>query len=571
MIRHDGYAKVVDFGLVKLTETPQSEAGTELPTQALRQTDTGLTDLLRTRQRLETAAPSPAKIEAARKKAPPAPPEIEPTEKLVQEATKESETALLFSTSTAPRRSWLVPAVIVLLLAGGLVGGYVYFGTKTAEKQIKPQPTQSSLEVRTTQLTTWAGLDFHPSFSPDGGSIAYSSDRTGSFEIYVKQLTPGSSEIQLTNGGEQNFEPAWSPDGKLVAYHSKLRGGIWLVPALGGPSKQLTEFGSYPAWSSDGSQIAFQSTGIGDDLGSISSGALLPSTIWTVSAQGGEPKQITKVGSPAGGHGSPSWSADGKRIAFGCYDPERSDIWSVTLEGGQPTFIAKGVEPTYAPDGESIYFVSIGENLNLGISNIRVSDAGEPSGEPVQIATTGTARVKRLSISADGKKLSYSALSLKSNLLAVPVSPQTQEPLGPPVALTQDTSYRNSHPNFSPDGSKIAFHVRRVGVNQDIWLLEETGSAPLQLTTNPHRDERPSWFPGGDRIAFISFRGRRQELWTVDLKSRRETPLLEIQQDMTFPHLSPDGKQILFNSKKSGITNLWLVPSRGRRTETIDF
>jgi len=666
MIRHDGYAKVVDFGLVKLTETPQSEsqADTEPPTLALKQTDTGtimgttaymspeqargqavdartdiwslgaviyemltarqpfegatasdlivsilerqppslsevspeipervewlvnkalskdrdgryhsamemLTDLLRTRQRLEAVAPTPAEIQAMREKAQ-VQAEIEPTEERVEETAKEVETAPLFSTSVAPRRSWLIPAFIVLLLAGGLVGGYLYFGTKPAENQIKSQPTHTSPVVRTTQFTTWAGLDFHPSFSPDGGSIAYTSDRTGTFEIYVKQLTPGSSEIQLTSGGEQNFEPAWSPDGQMIAYHSKLRGGVWLVPALGGQSRQLTEFGSYPAWSADGSQIAFQSSGIGDDLGSLSSGALLPSTIWMVATQGGEPKQITQVGKPAGGHGSPSWSPDGKRISFAAYDPERTEIWTVTVADGQLSKITRGLDPVYAPDGKSIYFVPT-ENFGFGISRIPISETGEAAGEPTEIVSPSTVRVKRIAVTADGKKLSYSALTLKSNLWAVPLSPQTNEPSGSPVALTQDTSYRNSNPSFSPDGGRIAYHARRVGVNQDIWLLDETSTNPIQLTTNPNRDERPSWFPDGNQIAFISFRDGQQKLWSIDLNNRREKALLEIQQDMTFPELSPDGKYLLFNSKKSGTTNLWLVPIEGGEPKQLTF
>ena len=76
--------------------------------------------------------------------------------------------------------------------------------------------------------------------------------------------------------GKRTYEPAWSPDGKLIAYHSRKRGGIWLIPALGGTARLLTDFGSRPAWSPDGSKIAFQS-GVLTDVNQMSYDARAPS------------------------------------------------------------------------------------------------------------------------------------------------------------------------------------------------------------------------------------------------------------------------------------------------------
>lgn len=182
---------------------------------------------------------------------------------------------------------------------------------------VAPKPPRDYVmdESSLSQVTASPGLDLYPSFSPDGSSLAYSSDQNGDFEIYVKSLTPGGRDVQLTSDGAENLEPTWSPDGKLIAYHSRKRGAIWVLPALGGSARMVSDFGSAPAWSPDSSKIVFQSAPL-SDMGQTAL-AMPPSTLWVVSLKSGALMQLTRAGNPSGGHGSPSWSPDGRRIVFG--------------------------------------------------------------------------------------------------------------------------------------------------------------------------------------------------------------------------------------------------------------
>ena len=229
-----------------------------------------------------------------------------------------------------------------------------------------------------TQITASSGLTFFPTFSPDATEIAYCADRGKGFELFRRQLAPGGKEVQLTSDGEQNIEPAWSPDGSLIAYYANRRGGIWLLPALGGPARRLTEFGSHPAWSRDGQWIAFQSSSM-SDFGADSMGAFPPSTIWIIHPDGTGARQITQPGKPLGGHGAPSWSPDSRHIVFVSQGP--SAVWSTALDGtGLSRLTDLGYffyDPVYARDGNSIFYGADAASGNmeptLGLFQVRVA------------------------------------------------------------------------------------------------------------------------------------------------------------------------------------------------------
>ena len=459
------------------------------------------------------------------------------------------------------RLTIVVAASMALALVIGIVWSIKRFGRTDTREEGKT----SSEVLRTTQITFSPGLDGFPSLSPDAKSVVYSSDQNGSFEIYIRQLTPGGGELQLTNDGQQNVQPSWSTDGQRIAYYSKNRGGIWVMSALGGSAKQLTESGSRPTWSPDGSTIAFQSGASGEIFGGR---AMPPSTIWIVPSQGGVPRQVTQQGNPPGGHASPSWSPDGKRIAFQASDFVFSSIWSVAVEGGEPKRIAEGSSPIYAPDGRHIYYLGAAP----GLSKLQLAPSGEPIGEPANVLGSGPGTaLGNPAISADGKKIVYSANRTSSNLWSVSLSPASADALGPPLPFSRDTSQRNNLARFSPDGRKLALTRWRPGTSADIWVADADGKNLTQVTNNPATDSQASWFPQSDKLAFLSDRDKPMKLWTISLATGKEEPFLDLGEGVQFAVLSPDAKQVAFNLIQNGAMNVWVASVKDGQRKQLTF
>jgi Tol biopolymer transport system component len=212
--------------------------------------------------------------------------------------------------------------------------------------------------------------DAFPTWSPDGGRIAFSSFRHCTlsgrqpfprggdcpYEIYVMDAD-GSGLTKLTDlqsvGLGVYSSPAWSPDGGTIAFGTK--GALYAVNADGSGLRILTADSmldptSRPAWSPDGTRIAVSMSKLNSD----SSG------IYLMAPDGSNLVQLT-IGF-ANHDGFPSWSPDGTRIAFQRVLPGVTDeeVFVVTADGLNPAQLTSGtglhLTPSWSPDGTQIVF-----------------------------------------------------------------------------------------------------------------------------------------------------------------------------------------------------------------------
>ena len=217
----------------------------------------------------------------------------------------------------------------------------------------------------TTQLTDDAFIDLSPSWSPDGSTIAFVTDRGGKADIWLMDVASGEA-TQLTDNPRPANSPIWSPDGTRIAYLSDALTTIFLgatvniIDVATGGETVISEpvFGpSPPAWSSDGTAVLVVSR--------------LPQTnrfregyngLFLMPASGeGEAKWVMPQGMDASlgrrQWNRPAWSADGMivyRYKGALYMAPLSPSGDI----GDATLVASaGENPNWSADGSKLIYI----------------------------------------------------------------------------------------------------------------------------------------------------------------------------------------------------------------------
>jgi Tol biopolymer transport system component len=238
-----------------------------------------------------------------------------------------------------------------------------------------------------------------PTLSPDGTRVAFRALN----DIYLLTIGEAAKARPLTGDGFWKADPAFSPDGRTLAYSSD-RGGthdIWLRDLESGHDRQLTRFKDAAlsaAWSPDGRRIAFLSQNGG---------------LHTVDVATGD---IRRIYDDLWEPGKPSWSPDGRTIAYAAFKPRSarfreglSEILTVDVESGKGVYQHVGPHkslgtrgddgPAWSPDGKRMAFV-FASRLHVA----EVDPAGRLLGPPRPVNDELTDAV---SWSGDGSTLLY--------------------------------------------------------------------------------------------------------------------------------------------------------------------
>ena len=475
-------------------------------------------------------------------------------------------------------------ALTLSLLAGGLVA--------TAAAHFRALSSNSGADTRwptpPTVVASSSELEFSPSLSPDGKSLAYvlSKAQPGGRELWkIAVKLAADPTPRILNPGEiDECSPSWSPDGNSIAFWSYGPAGseLTVAPALGGPvvvlAKAPRRTGRDTTWTPDGRWIA----------ASWTESAAEPRSVYLVASDGsGVGWRLTRASDGWYGDDFPSVSPDGKWLAFvrSSVPGAEQDLYVVELPKNVPTRpgtdeqspdtrdaslpyaslpLAEPRRLTYdrkpirglswRPDSAHLVFSSKRSN-QYALWQIALAD-GEPR-------WTGIADARFPSIARQENQLVYEHVEREINVWRADLVQRKldREP------LIQSTRIDRA-PHFRYDGKSIVFASERTG-HFEIWTSDSDGTNLRQVTEFQQYATRPRWSHDGLRLAFQADVDGNQDIYVVDSVGASPRRLTQDPATDQAPAWSADGRWIYFASIRGGNWQIWKIASGGGQATQV--
>ena len=300
--------------------------------------------------------------------------------------------------------------------------------------------------------------------APHKAQIAFASNRNGLAEIFSMD-TDGKNQRPVVEGIEGG-EPAWSPDGRRIAFYSNAIEGveaIYVMDADGANVRLVYEgYSREFEWSPDSKQLVAEVLRSAEERPPEFPPAKgLKADIGVVEVDTGEMRWLTEE---TGGGSDPTWSPDGRRIA---YVTEQDEVYG-------------------------IYVMSA-----AGVIERRLT--------PIP---PFACHIYDLAWSPDGREIAYSCHKVRDCTRRIYVM---EVELGRVRRLTDDCAIEDSHAAWSPDGKKIAVTTRRDGA-RNIEVMNANGTEREQLTHGAN-NAHPTWYAPSYPVTSVTSSGKLATTW----------------------------------------------------------
>jgi eukaryotic-like serine/threonine-protein kinase len=414
-------------------------------------------------------------------------------------------------------------------------------------KSISVAPSDSSQWVQLTNLT---GEIFDPALSPDGRMLAFLRTASGPPQLYIK-LLPDGEPVQVTHDDTPNkMVPVFSPDGSRIAYGTSGNNWqTWVVPVLGGQTQLLLSNATGLSWI-DASHVMFSE---------IKSGVHLS----VVTATESRSEQRDVYVPPDENH----------MAHFSYLSPDHK--WVLVLEMGNTARMipcqlvpfsggaARFVGPqsgacdyaAWSPDGKWMYFDS-----DAGSKGFHIWRQAFPDGVPQQL-TASLGQEEGIAMAPDGRSLVTSVGTSERSIWV-------HDQQGERQVSSQGYSYS---PRLSNDGRLFYLETAnstQVDLGGELWMLDlGTGEASRVLPGIAVQRFGVSW--DGKQVAFDTLEANGQHsLWVSSTEHRFAPRQLRSASREFFPQYSPSGR-IYYQFSEGGGPYLYRMKDDGTQEEKI--
>ena len=450
------------------------------------------------------------------------------------------------SLARSTRAGPAAPRTRVSFIAGMAVGALAVAGLGVWWTRAK------SPETPILKYLTYSGHDYSPAASPDGKTIAFTSDRGGRPRIWLKELA-GGREAALSSGPDDYAR--FSPDGSTILF-SRTEGSLtslYRMPVAGGEPVKVAEDVIDGDWSPDGRRIAFVR------LKTVE--AQLSAAICVVGANGEGATEIARLEN--GSLKDPRWSPDGRTIAA-VQNPIQagspSAIFAVEVDSGKSRTIAARaggfaiLSIAWTGSSDDLLY-SQAESVNVSGAAGRIIRQNLSSGGTETVFWSPYASVM-FDIAGPGT-IVFGTGSPRQNVREVGLRGDSTKTRW----LTRGNS-TDRQPAYSPDGERVIFSSNQSG-NLDIWEVSTKAGSEHRLTDDPAEDWDPGFTPDGKKIIWSSNRSKHFEIWIADADGSNARQLTQDGVDAENPTATPDGKWIVYSSGNPAKNGVWKIRQDG--------
>ena len=374
-----------------------------------------------------------------------------------------------------------------------------------------------------TRITKGLAFDTHPRYSPDGKRLLFTSDRSGSENLWYIDFEKQDT-VQLTKERNQDFPSAtWTPDSEYIIYAKGRRiVQLHMIHKNGGGGAQLIDAANLktidPAVGADGRYIYFSRRN-----GSWNYNAQLPQyQLGVYDRENGKSSVLT---SRYGSAFTPVLSKDGKWMVYGTRFEDKTGLILRNVATGDEKWLAY---PIQRDDQESIATMGVLPGMTF-----------TPDSKALLASYGG--KINRIPL--DGTKASE-----------IPFSVNVDLELGPEVSFkypvydslkVKASQIRDPVP--SPDGKKLAFTV----LNR-LYVMDYPNGTHRRLTTNEFTEAHPTWSPDGNHIVFTTWSTDGGNLVKVNVNGKSVQQRLNKENDFfQYPVFNSTGDRIVFIRNKN--------------------